>query len=92
MKLQKPPLIRETSVNMSAWTRIKDVIYSKKSGNIYNDVILENELQSKLNVISEAILNRKNNNSYNRNILIHGPPGTGKTLWAKSLATQSGMD
>ena len=51
MKLQKPPLIRETSVNMSAWTRIKDVIYSKKSGNIYNDVILENELQSKLNVI-----------------------------------------
>jgi ATPase family AAA domain-containing protein 3A/B len=24
--------------------------------------------------------------------LIHGPPGTGKTLWAKSLATESGMD
>lgn len=24
--------------------------------------------------------------------MIHGPPGTGKTLWAKSLATESGMD
>lgn len=49
-------------------------------------------MKSKLKVISEAIINRKNNNSFYRNILIHGPPGTGKTLWAKSLATESGMD
>lgn len=30
MKLQKPPLIRETSVHMSAWSRMKDFVSSKK--------------------------------------------------------------
>lgn len=70
MKLQKPPLIRETSVNMSAWSRIKDYVSTKNSVDLYSSVIVEDDLKSKLNVISEAIINRKNNNSFYRNILI----------------------
>jgi len=70
MKLQKPPLIRETSVNMSAWSRIKDYLSTKNSVDLYSNVIVEDDLKSKLNVISEAIINRKNNNSFYRNILI----------------------
>lgn len=55
---------------MSAWSRIKDYVSTKNSVDLYSSVIVEDDLKSKLNVISEAIINRKNNNSFYRNILI----------------------
>lgn len=83
LKLQKPPLVRETSITTSTWKRFAETFKKQELVDIYENVILKDELRSKLEVVSDAIINRKNNNSYYRNILIHGPPGTGKTLWAK---------
>jgi len=65
LKLQKPPLVRETSINSTFWSKLKSFTIRKKDPfDIYSNVILKKELKSKMEVISNAIVNRKNNNSF----------------------------
>lgn len=63
LKLQKPPLVRETSITQNYWKRAFDAFKPKQTFDIYENVILQEELKKKLEVISDAIVNRKNNNS-----------------------------
>jgi len=55
-------------------------------------IVLQNDLQERLNWTTNSLVNAKKNGTPFRHILLHGPPGTGKTLFARTLAQQSGLD
>ncbi|SPJ09566.1 AAA family ATPase, putative [Plasmodium sp. DRC-Itaito] len=70
----------------------------KNKNNLYNnykifdDIVLSEELQEKLQWSINSLKNSKKYNLYLKNILLHGPPGTGKTLFAKTLSYHSNFD
>ncbi|KYO01236.1 putative AAA family ATPase [Plasmodium gaboni] len=107
-KLGKPKLIRETSLwhinkffdifNFKKnFAIIKNYMYPFKN-NPYNNfkffdkIVLNEELQEKLQWSINSLKNSKKYNLYLKNILLHGPPGTGKTLFAKTLSYHSNFD
>ncbi|CRG98404.1 AAA family ATPase, putative [Plasmodium relictum] len=103
-KLGKPKLIRETSLwhinkffdlfNLKKnFSIFKNFITKKnKDKNIFDQIILNEELQEKLTWSINSLKNSKKYDLYLKNILLHGPPGTGKTLFAKTLSYFSNFD
>ncbi|CAX64041.1 hypothetical protein PFAG_01605 [Plasmodium falciparum Santa Lucia] len=78
---------------------IKNFIYPfKNKNNLYNNykifdqIVLNEELQEKLQWSINSLKNSNKYNLYLKNILLHGPPGTGKTLFAKTLSYHSNFD
>jgi len=55
-------------------------------------IILQDELQTRLDWTTNSLVNAKKNGTPLRHVLLHGPPGTGKTLFARTLARNSGLD
>ena len=86
----KPPLVRETS----RWTpsTLWQSLWSKKSGNIQEKIILEESLSERLKWTTNSLVNARKNKTPFRHLLLYGPPGTGKTLFARTLARESGLD
>ncbi|KEG02916.1 AAA family ATPase, putative [Plasmodium vinckei vinckei] len=64
----------------------------KGSGNIFDQIVLNEQLQEKLTWSINSMQNSKRYDLYLKNILLHGPPGTGKTLFAKTLSYYSNFD
>ncbi|CRG98040.1 AAA family ATPase, putative [Plasmodium gallinaceum] len=103
-KLGKPKLIRETSLwhinkffdlfNLKKnFSLFKNFITKKdKNKNIFDQIVLNEELQEKLTWSINSLKNSKKYDLYLKNILLHGPPGTGKTLFAKTLSYFSNFD
>lgn len=90
--LGRPPLVRETSrwtwrPQLSRWPWGK-----KEKPNLFESIVLEEELEHRLKWTTNALLNAQQNGTPFRHLLLHGPPGTGKTLFARTLARQSGLD
>jgi ATPase family AAA domain-containing protein 3A/B len=100
-RLLTPKLIRETSriplnkiymYPVRFMSKLRFFQNKKKSSSLLDGIILNKELESQLNVISNAVVNRKRHYAPFRNFLFYGPPGTGKTLFARTLARKSGLD
>jgi ATPase family AAA domain-containing protein 3A/B len=96
-RLLTPKLIRETSrLSIRHFYKYPFVFYNRNYANkgkdIMNGIILKQDLDSQLRVISNSVINRKKHYAPFRNLLFFGAPGTGKTLFAKQLAKQSGLD
>eukprot|EP00371_Babesia_bovis_P002626 XP_001611273.1 ATPase, AAA family protein [Babesia bovis T2Bo] len=93
-RLGKPPLVRETS----RWTLMGGISNLFKryfpTGNVnaLTKIVLDNNLHQRLSWTTNSLMNAKKNGAPFRNLLLYGPPGTGKTLFAKTLASNSGMD
>ena len=91
-----PKLVKETSrLSIRHIYKYPYLLYNRtfsKKNDIMKGIILKNDLDSQLRVVSNAIVNRKKHYAPFRNLLFYGPPGTGKTLFAKQLAKQSGLD
>eukprot|EP00415_Alexandrium_ostenfeldii_P000514 UN0514 len=66
--------------------------WGKKGPNIFERIVLEEELSERLKWTTNALLSAQENGTPFRHLLLHGPPGTGKTLFARTLARQSGLD
>jgi ATPase family AAA domain-containing protein 3A/B len=93
----KPKLIRETSrISISQFYKYPYVYYKRNFANkgkdIMDGIILKEDLDKQLRVISNSVINRKKHYAPFRNLLFFGSPGTGKTLFAKKLAHTSGLD
>lgn len=58
---------------------------------VFDSIVLNKKHKEKLDMITDSILYKKQNNLFFRNYLFHGPPGCGKTLFAKQLALNSGL-
>jgi len=90
--LGRPPLVRETS----RWTWRPQVMRwpwaSADKPNVFENIVLEEELSERLQWSTNALLNAQQNGTPFRHLMLHGPPGTGKTLFARTLARQSGLD
>jgi len=89
--LGRPPLVRETS----RWTfvpKIKGWPWAKRGPNIFERIVLEEQLAERLQWTTNALLSAQENGTPFRHLLLHGPPGTGKTLFARTLARQSGLE
>jgi len=88
--LGRPPLVRETS----RWALMPKITgwWGKKGPNIFERIVLEEELSERLKWTTNALLSAQENGTPFRHLLLHGPPGTGKTLFARTLARQSGLD
>jgi len=90
--LSRPPLVRETS----RWTWKPSTSWlsflSKEKPNMFETIILEEELKERLRWTTNALLNAQMNGTPFRHLMLYGPPGTGKTLFARTLARQSGLD
>lgn len=88
----RPPLVRETS----KWTWRPSLARwpwsAKEKPNIFEKIVLEEELSERLKWTTNALLNAQQNGTPFRHLMLHGPPGTGKTLFARTLARQSGLD
>jgi len=100
--LGKPSLVRETSRN-SLSSIIRHPIttlqktfrfgqHSSSPTNALKNIVLESNLNERLQRIALSTANTKSNKAPFRHLLLHGPPGTGKTLFARSLAKNSGLD
>ncbi|KAI4841212.1 AAA family ATPase [Plasmodium brasilianum] len=65
---------------------------SDSSSNMFDQIVLNEELQEKLTWSINSLRNSKKYDLYLKNILLHGPPGTGKTLFAKTVSYYSNFD
>ncbi|SBT74706.1 AAA family ATPase, putative [Plasmodium malariae] len=65
---------------------------SNSSSNMFDQIVLNEELQEKLTWSINSLRNSKKYDLYLKNILLHGPPGTGKTLFAKTVSYYSNFD
>ena len=59
---------------------------------VLDGIILQPQLQSRLQAITIATARARQYKADFRNFMLYGPPGTGKTMFAKRLAYQSGLD
>ncbi|SCD22332.1 AAA family ATPase, putative [Plasmodium ovale] len=104
-KIGKPKLIRETSlwhINKffdlfnfkNNYFFLKNIITGKKKKkkNVFDEIVLNEELKEKLTWSINSLINCKKYDLYLKNILLYGPPGTGKTLFAKTLSYFSNFD
>ncbi|SBT30386.1 AAA family ATPase, putative [Plasmodium ovale wallikeri] len=104
-KIGKPKLIRETSlwhINKffdlfnfkNNYFFLKNIITgkNKKKKNVFDEIVLNDELKEKLTWSINSLINCKKYDLYLKNILLYGPPGTGKTLFAKTLSYFSSFD
>jgi ATPase family AAA domain-containing protein 3A/B len=92
-----PKLIRETSrVSPLHFYKYPFIFHNRYLGirgkDIMEGIILKEDLDKQLRVISNSVINRKKHYAPFRNLLFFGSPGTGKTLFAKQLAKKSGLD
>mmetsp|Transcript_92227 Transcript_92227/g.192859 ORF Transcript_92227/g.192859 Transcript_92227/m.192859 type:complete len:554 (+) Transcript_92227:135-1796(+) len=96
--LMRPPLVRETSRfhlrggTGGSFSRFLPSFKRKQEHKLLENIILDEELASRLEWTSNSLINAKKNGTPFRHMLLHGPPGTGKTLFARTLSKQSGLD
>lgn len=90
-RLMRPPLVRETS-RFDLSRSLLQLPWKKKDTKLLENIVLEEELSSRLTWTTNSLVNAKANGTPFRHLLLHGPPGTGKTLFARTLARQSGLD
>jgi len=95
-RLGKPSLVRDTS-RLTLLTGLRHPIQAIKRltvnpDNALKGIVLEPNLNKRLQEIAISTANTSRNRGLYRNLLLYGPPGTGKTMFAKSLAANSGLD
>ena len=100
--LSRPPLVRETSKfsllgnngigHRGLLGNAMGFFRQKQKGVTTEKIVLQDELQTRLDWTTNSLVNAKANGAPLRHILLHGPPGTGKTLFARTLAKNSGLD
>merc|ERR1719326_989150 len=61
------------------------------SGDVLENIVLEDELTERLQWTTNSVVNAKKNGTPFRHLLLHGPPGTRKTLFARTLSMNSGL-
>lgn len=96
-RMGKPPLVRETSrwslsrslgfINPIRWfgSRANFGLFQEK-------IVLPEELSQRLAWTTNSLVSARQNGTPFRHLCLYGPPGTGKTLFARTLATESGLD
>eukprot|EP00928_Gymnodinium_smaydae_P047009 TRINITY_DN31351_c0_g1_i1.p1 TRINITY_DN31351_c0_g1~~TRINITY_DN31351_c0_g1_i1.p1 ORF type:complete len:578 (+),score=170.32 TRINITY_DN31351_c0_g1_i1:190-1923(+) len=91
-ELGRPPLVRETS--RWSWRPNAGWLFwrNKDAPGIFDKIVLEDELAERLKWTTNALISAQENGTPFRHLMLHGAPGTGKTLFARTLATQCGLD
>jgi len=95
-RIRKPSLVRDTS-RVTLFNTVRHPIKAvqrifTKPDDALKGIVLETNLNKRLQEISISTANTNRNKGMYRNLLLYGPPGTGKTMFAKSLAHHSGLD
>lgn len=96
-RLLTPALVRETSRSTGHFNlrhRAARLLgkEEKKEGYSLSDVVLRQDVASRVANLATAVKNTRVNGAPYRHLLFYGPPGTGKTMVAKRLARASGME
>lgn len=96
MKMGKPTLVRESSINgfRQAVKKFIVSLFKNEQGSedILNDIIMSPDIQENLHTLAEDTRQTNEFGLPYQNVLFYGPPGTGKTEFAKILSRYSGMD
>lgn len=89
---RNPSIAQETSL-LSFQEKLSNKIWGKKDEpkNV-KDVILDPELEQKIETLAKSVKNTVKNGAYFQNVLLYGPPGTGKTMVSQRIARSCGLD
>lgn len=89
---KNPTIAQETSL-LTFKEKLSNKIFGQKAlSKEIKDVILEPELENRINLLAQSIKNTVKNGAYFQNILLYGPPGTGKTMVSQRIARSCGLD
>lgn len=95
--IDRPSLVRESSRHDWKY-QVKKMYYKKilgksikKEANL-KEVILEEKMAHKLELLAEDTKKTRRNGLPYRHVLLYGLPGTGKTMFLRKLAEFCGMD
>ncbi len=84
----KPTLVRETSIRSKKDQALDFLLGRKPAPSRFSEIILDAELEFKLNEIADTLEMGIEDGEGVRHVLLTGPAGTGKTMFAKALAVR----